>query len=216
MKVELIKTKDGSHTLFRPDLNEYYHSVHGAIQESQHIYISGLKEISKSVIRIFEVGFGTGLNTILSLIEAEKINKTLIYDCIEKYPLSPEVTNQLNYPDHIPYRYHQIFLQLHQCKWNEIIHFENMQLTKIMGDLINYEFKYSYDIIYFDAFGPDKQPELWSSDIFTKIYNATNKGGILMTFSVKREVRRRLQDSGFMVERLAGPPGKNQILKALK
>jgi tRNA U34 5-methylaminomethyl-2-thiouridine-forming methyltransferase MnmC len=217
MKIDLIKTEDGSHTLYRHDLNEHYHSIHGAMQESIHVYINtGLKEISKPVIRIFEVGFGTGLNTILSLIEAEKMKKSLVYDCIEKYPLPPEIINTLNYPDILPLKYREIFYKIHNEKWNEVLHFESMDLTKIMGDIKDYEFTCSYDIVYFDAFGPDKQPELWSSDIFLKIYNATNKGGFLVTFSVKGEVRRCLKELGFKVERLQGPPGKKHILKAIK
>jgi tRNA U34 5-methylaminomethyl-2-thiouridine-forming methyltransferase MnmC len=217
MKLDLVKTKDGSHTLYRPDLNEYYHSIHGAIQESIHVYInSGLNEISQPVVRIFEVGFGTGLNAILSLIEAVKMKKSLVYDGIESYPLSPEVINTLNYPDILPLKYREIFYQIHKEKWNETLHFDSMVLTKIMADMNNYEFTRKYDIIYFDAFGPDKQPELWTSEIFFKIYNAIDKGGFLITFSVKGEVRRRLQTLGFSVEKLQGPPGKKQILKAIK
>ncbi len=217
MKVDLIKTKDGSHTLYRPDLNEYYHSIHGALQESQHVYInSGLKATSKPIIRVFEMGFGTGLNVILSMIEAEKTNITLLYDCIEKYPLSSELINTLNYPDFLPPGYREIYFKIHQGNWNETLYFGKMQLTKIKGDIIKYEFNSCYDIIYFDAFGPDKQPELWSPDIFHKIFNATNEGGFLITFSVKGEVRRNLQHAGFKIEKLSGPPGKNEILKAQK
>jgi tRNA U34 5-methylaminomethyl-2-thiouridine-forming methyltransferase MnmC len=217
MKVDLIKTKDGSHTLYRPDLNEYYHSIHGAIQESQHVYInSGLKCISRPVIRIFEMGFGTGLNVILSLIEAEKTNRFLIYDSIEKFPLNSGIINILNYKDLIPSEYREKFLAIHHGKWDEILDFKNMQLTKISGDFLKYEFTAFYDLIYFDAFGPEKQPELWSAEIFHKIFNATNEGGLLMTFSVKGEVRRSLNQAGFKIEKLVGPPGKKQILKAEK
>ena len=217
MKVDLFKTKDGSHTLYRQDLNEYYHSIHGAIQESQHVYInSGLKCISKPIISVFEMGFGTGLNTILSLIEAEKTNKILIYDSIEKFPLTPGTISILNYPYLLPPEYREEFFAIHHGKWNEKLHFKNMQLTKIMDDFLNYEFTNCYDLIYYDAFGPEKQPELWSAEIFHKIFNAANVGGILMTFSVKGEVRRALNQAGFITEKLTGPPGKKQILKARK
>ena len=217
MNTDLKMTKDGSHTLYRKDLDEHYHSIRGARQESMHVYINpGLKEISKEVIRIFEVGFGTGLNTILSLIEAEKMNKSLVYDSIEKYPLPTDIINQLNYPDLLPAEYREVFYKIHTGKWGEVSDFGNMELTKIHADIRDYTFTGSYDIIYFDAFGPEKQPELWTADILEKIYHATEPGGLFITYSVKGEVRRLLQGLGFRVERLKGPPGKKEILRAVK
>ena len=162
------------------------------------------------------MGFGTGLNAILSLIEAEKTNKMLIYDCIEKFPLTDGIIDTLNYKDILPPGYSEKFVAIHHGKWNEQLNFQNMRLTKILGDFIKYEFTGFYDLIYFDAFGPEKQPELWSEEIFQKIFNTINKGGLLLTFSVKGEVQRGLHKAGFKIERLTGPPCKKQILRALK
>ena len=217
MYTELIETGDGSHTLFRPDLNESYHSIHGAIQESMHIFINpGITKSEKSVLRIFEVGFGTGLNVILSLIEAEKLKVSLTIDSIEKYPLSLETISKLNYPQYLPAEYKHLFHEIHEKEWNKSITINSLKLTKISQDLRSYEFQDSYDLVYFDAFSPEKEPDLWLREIFLKIYNALNIGGYLLTYSVKGQVRRDMQDIGFTVEKLPGPPGKKQILKAIK
>ena len=218
MYTELIATGDGSHTLFRPDLNESYHSIHGAIQESTHVFINPglLNKSVNPVIRIFEVGFGTGLNVILSLIEAEKMKLSLVIDSIEKYPLSMETISKLNYPKYLPVEYKDLFTEIHEKEWNKSIHINSMKLTKISQDFKDYEFRDSYDLVYFDAFSPEKEPELWTRDIFSKIYNALIIGGYLLTYSVKGQVRRDMQDIGFTVEKLPGPPGKKQILKAIK
>ncbi len=217
MKLELVTTNDGSHTFYRPDLDEQFHSKYGAIQESMHIFINaGLKTITKPEVCIFEVGFGTGLNVILSLIEAEKVHQALIYDSLEKFPIAKELILKLNYVNYLPAKYRPIFYSIHNEEWNKNFQLGNMSLTKYSGDIRTFNFTRTYHIVYFDMFAPDKEPELWSSEIFSKIFKAIEPDGFLITYSVKGIVRRRLQDAGFSVEKLDGPPGKRQILKARK
>ena len=217
MELQLKKTRDGSYTLYRPDLDEHYHSIYGAVQESQYIYINnGLQLISKPVIRIFDLGFGTGLNAILSLIDSDKSGKALIYDSIEKYPLNTGYIRKLNYTDFLPENYHDIFYKIHDYQWNVSEIAGSMKLTKISGDIRDYVFTGKYDLIYFDAFSPEKEPDLWSADIFRKIFHALDQGGLLVTYSVKGKIRRILADIGFTIQKIQGPPGKKQILKASK
>jgi tRNA U34 5-methylaminomethyl-2-thiouridine-forming methyltransferase MnmC len=216
--VEIILTDDGSHTLFVPELREYYHSVHGAIQESDYIFIKcGLNSSKADHVRIFEVGFGTGLNAFLSGVYASIHNRQIYYASIEKFPLSDKIINSLNYKDLIKKEYNELFGKIHSCRWNvpEVIN-RNFTLLKIQGDLLTEEIPGNFDLIYFDAFGPDKQPELWTDDVFNKISGLTVQNGILVTYSVKGEVKRSLKKNGFKVTRIPGPPGKRHILRAVK
>ena len=218
MKTELIKTLDGSHTLYRSDLDEHYHSIHGAIQESMHVFINpGIIRNPKFFLRIFEVGFGTGLNVMLSIIEAEKLKKSLVIESIEKYPLEMEIIRSLNYSDFFPSGYDRIFSLIHAQKWDtpEFIT-PDAQLMKISGDISTCQLSGQYDVIYFDAFSPDKQPELWTVGICIKLFNALQNEGILLTYCVKGQVRRQLEAAGFIVEKIPGPPGKKHVLKAIK
>jgi tRNA U34 5-methylaminomethyl-2-thiouridine-forming methyltransferase MnmC len=216
--LEIRKTEDGSHTIYDPELNEHYHSTHGAIRESDFIFIgSGLKYSVSNPVRIFEAGFGTGLNALLSCIYALKNDRDIIYTAIEKYPVNENIINSLNYRELIKDNMGYLFEKIHDCDWNvpeRII--KNFTLHKIKGDLITYKASGIYDLIYFDAFGPDKQPELWTDDVFKKISAATAQNGILVTYSVKGEVKRSLRKNGFDVRRLPGPPGKRHILRAIK
>jgi tRNA U34 5-methylaminomethyl-2-thiouridine-forming methyltransferase MnmC len=217
MKVDLKTTKDGSHTLYRPDLDEHYHSVYGAIEESMHIYIHcGLNIIRKPGVRIFEVGFGTGLNAILSIIEAEKTDRILRYHTIEKYPLDRSLIHKLNYNQYLDPKYHEVFYSLHDAEWDQSRNIGKTSFLKIRGDIADYKPEENYDLIYFDPFSPEKEPELWSHGIFEKIYKSLIRGGYLVTYSVKGDIRRLLTDLGFHVERLPGPSGKKHILRAGK
>jgi tRNA U34 5-methylaminomethyl-2-thiouridine-forming methyltransferase MnmC len=215
---EIIVTEDGSHTLFVPELNEHYHSVHGAIQESDFIFIkSGLDYCKTNPARIFEVGFGTGLNTFLTCVNATAQNRKIEYTSIENNPLPGYLIDSLNYKNMVGSEYSKVFEQLHSCNWNvpERIN-KNFTLLKIKADLTDYEVQGNFDLIYFDAFGPDKQPEMWSDAIFEKVSGITDRNGILVTYSAKGSVQRALKKNGFEVDLLPGPPGKRQIIRAIK
>lgn len=238
MQHQIKTTKDGSHTLFVPQLNEHYHSVNGAIQESYHIFINaGLEYFLNSyyennrqslqTINILEIGFGTGLNALLTLIESERKSIKVFYNSIELYPVSIESAKKLNYPSLIDKNnLHQNeyiaehFLQLHSAKWSKPVDItSNFTLLKQQIDFSNpSQFNTSklINIVYFDAFAPEKQPEMWTSDVFNKIFSLCDKGAILTTYCAKGVVRRMMQNVGFQIKRLPGPPGKREILRGEK
>jgi len=220
MERHIIVTEDGSHSLFVPELNEQYHSIHGAIQESNHVFIdSGLKRCEKNARVVFEIGFGTGLNAFLTLLESEKSKHKVTYIGIEKYPLLPAEYKTLNYAAQINSGYTSVFQQIHECEWGRTLEITpSFSLLKINSDLRNESFETLpfFDIIYFDAFAPDKQSDLWQEAIYQKIYNHSNTGAILVTYCAKGIVRRGLQQVGFNVERIPGPPGKKEMLRAIK
>ena len=221
-EVKIESTADGSHTLFVPSLNEHYHSVNGAKQESDHIYIkAGLLNSLKNDIKILEIGFGTGLNAYLSLKVTQNTAKRIDYTSLELYPLSMDIVGQLNYVESGEPENKEYFTQLHACDWgkrNEIA--SSFYLTKIQTDFSKLDFPLymdtTFDVIYFDAFAPEKQSEMWSQRIFDTLYTLTNKEGILTTYCAKGVVRRMLLQAGYNIERLAGPPGKREILRATK
>ncbi|MDX9947770.1 MAG: tRNA (5-methylaminomethyl-2-thiouridine)(34)-methyltransferase MnmD [Bacteroidales bacterium] len=215
---EIILTEDGSHTLFVPELSEHYHSIHGAVQESQFIFInSGLKHTDLSPVRIFEAGFGTGLNAYLSAIESSSANRKIFYTSIEKYPLPAEITGRLNYSGLFPGAKDGLFSNIHSCPWNMPVDITGtFTLTKIEGDLTKTAPEGRYDLIFFDAFGPDKQPEMWTGEVFERISAITETGGVFVTYSAKGSVQRSLKKAGFDVSLLPGPPGKRQIIRAVK
>ena len=219
--MELKKTADGSHTLFVPELNETYHSIHGAIQESQHVFIkNGLHYFSdKEVVNILEIGFGTGLNALLTLLAVENSSQTVNYVSLEKFPLPNKLIQQLNYPTQLKLNATQtaLFHQLHTCEWNTSTPIsKNFNLLKIENDLADFQSDTTFDIVYFDAFAPEKQAELWTDIIFSKIYSLLNSGGILVTYCAKGMVKRTLKSVGFQLETLPGPPGKREMIRAVK
>lgn len=220
MNRHLIITEDGSHSFFVPELNEQYHSIHGAIQESNHVFIeSGLKKCQKNNLIVFEIGFGTGLNAFLTLLEAERLKKTITYIGIEKYPLLPQEYSSLNYAVQTDSELVDTFQLLHQCEWEKQIKITPFfSIQKIKSDFRNKDIVKLpiFDLIYFDAFAPDKQPDLWQQSIYRKIYLHANQGAILVTYCAKGAVRRDLQHTGFFVERIPGPPGKKEMLRAIK
>ncbi len=216
---DILKTKDGSYTLYLDYMNETYHSRHGAIQESLHVFIqSGLKWMKKDEINILEIGFGTGLNVLLTLLHQKQNNfpRRIFFESIEKYPLSWDLVKQLNYV-RTPLE-KNLFHRIHLCKWNEVCMINNDQfyLMKNKTDLIDFQPNKLFDLIYFDAFAPDKQPEMWTKGVFTKLYENMNKNGVLVTYSAKGSVRRTMQSVGFEVEKIPGPPGKREMLRAKK
>lgn len=217
-KVIFESTADGSHTLYVPELDEHYHSTNGAVQESTHVFIeAGLKRIEKNDIKILEIGFGTGLNTLLTL--KNKGDKQIDYHTFELYPLPYSIVDKLNYAICIDESLLGIFNQMHQQEWNTTAELsKDFLLTKIEADfsLLGYSHTCQYDLVYFDAFAPNKQEEMWTEAIFNHLYSITASNGVLVTYCAKGSVRRMLQNSGYFVERLPGPPGKREMLRATK
>jgi tRNA U34 5-methylaminomethyl-2-thiouridine-forming methyltransferase MnmC len=215
---KLIKTSDGSHTIYVPELDEHYHSVHGAVQESQFIFIhNGFEYCKSNPVSILEIGFGTGLNVLLTAIRNLSDPREVNFTSIEKYPLDEITINSLNYYEFAGEKGKEIFRLIHSSPWelkNAIL--TNFNLTKLRSDFTVKKPEGLYDLIYFDAFGPDKQPEMWTSDIFDSISNVTRKDGILVTYSAKGAVKRSLKACGFEVSLLPGPPGKRQMIRAVK
>ena len=218
MKSKLITSLDGSHTLYVPELDEHYHSINGAISESVHIFInSGFRYQTRNPLRIFEVGFGTGLNTLLTIVESRKENRKVSYTTIEKYPLKAEIISNLNYPDRLGTGAKAIFDTIHNTSWFENVQLDdNFSLRKIEGDLTEQIPAGQFDLIYFDAFGPDKQPEMWTKDIIKQISIITAPGGVFVTYSARGELKRNLRGCGFSVTALPGPRGKRHITRAIK
>lgn len=217
--MKLEQTADGSYTIYVPELDEHYHSVKGALTESQHIFIDmGLKHAKVAEPRILEIGLGTGLNCFLTLMEAEETQRKVHYTGIERYPLDMEIIGKLDYPSMIGKGHEYDYLSIHRAPWGEDTELSPwFTLRKIEGDFTCYNFEGTYDIVYFDAFAPEKQPEMWEQSLFDSLYQVLDEGGILTTYCAKGVVRRMLQAAGFEVERLAGPPGgKREILRATK
>jgi len=166
---------------------------------------------------VLEIGFGTGLNAFLTLLESERSGAKIKYTSLELYPVEVEKALQLNFPEEIAHEKRQLFELLHTSPWNEeTIITPNFSLKKIETDFTQFVFKENFDVVFFDAFSPEKQPEMWSRDLFSMIYANCNHGAILTTYCAKGIVRRAMQEAGFTVERLQGPPGKREILKSLK
>jgi len=218
MKLKLIKTSNGSHTLYSPEFEEHYHSIHGAIQEAKHVFINaGFLHCKKNPISILDVGFGTGLNAFLTYLEAKNSGKRIHFHTIELYPLDISLVRKLNYIDILNPNEKYIFNKLHQVAWNKRKNINNnFTLHKILADLTTYSFNDAFDLVYFDPFAPDIQPELWDKKIFRKIYDSLNKEGIITTYSAKGEVKRTLTNIGYKVESLPGPLGKREIIRAIK
>ena len=218
---KLITTEDGSHSIYVPELNEHYHSTHGAIQESNHVFIeAGLKEIlkSKSFINIFEMGFGTGLNVFLTLIYSLDHEVDIKYTAIEAFPLESEIFTSLNYGELIKNgTSNNYFEHIHNGKWEQwSILSDGFQLKKQISSLEDFQPENKFDLVYFDAFAPNVQPELWANEVFLRIFNSMNPGGILVTYCCKGDVKRSLKSTGFSIEKLPGSLGKREMLRARK
>lgn len=224
MERELQLTADGSHTLFVPQLNEHYHSVNGAVQESRHIFIgAGLHAMEKANIRLLEIGFGTGLNAFLTLCEGMRsapeagCYRHIDYYAVELYPLEREIVETLNYGERADVGERRWFEQLHAAPWNAAVAInERFTLHKIAGDSRTCDLPEEIDLIYFDAFAPDKQPEMWEPAMFDRLYAVSAPGARIVTYCAKGEVRRRMQAAGYRMERLPGPPGKRHMLSGCK
>jgi len=221
-KLEIRRTLDGSDTLFVPELNEHYHSVFGALQESTHVFIkNGFLDVDtgNDPVSVLEVGFGTGLNALLTNLTAKTQGREVHYAAIEKYPLEKEAWSLLNYPLLLQEQdAAEEFRKIHEVAWEEPqkIH-KRFTLTKIQQDIRSFSPpKKKFHIVYFDAFGPDVQPDLWSEEVFQHMYHLLMPGGILITYSCKGKVKRNLKIAGFTIEKLPAPPGKREILRARK
>ncbi len=217
MKPKTVKTADGSHSLYIESLKEHYHSIKGAVQESRHVFIeAGLKQKPEKDLHILEIGLGTGLNALLTIQHIESTGQKVYYTAIEKYPLEKAITDQLNYAQ-ITGMNENIFSSIHNAVWGSTQKITgNFHLEKIEANLVNWAPSGMYDLIYFDAFGPDKQPEMWTLAIFEKLFDSMTPGGILTTYSAKGAVRRWMDAAGYEVERIPGPPGKKHMTRATK
>jgi tRNA U34 5-methylaminomethyl-2-thiouridine-forming methyltransferase MnmC len=226
---EIIVTQDGSHSIRVPEMNVTYHSVHGAIQESKHVFIeAGLKTllpVEGTALNIFEMGFGTGLNALLTMIESEKLQKKIRYETVDLFPLDSNEARSLNYCKQLGREDLQpIFEQLHSCEWEKKTNItENFRFKKSRTDLLNFETsetclsgRQAFKLILFDAFAPNAQPELWTKEIFEKMFAMLKPGGVLVTYCSKGDVRRAMQAAGFNIEKLPGPKGKREIIRAAK
>jgi tRNA U34 5-methylaminomethyl-2-thiouridine-forming methyltransferase MnmC len=219
--LEIITTSDGSHSLINTSLQETYHSVHGAIQESKYVFIhSGLsywqeKNPEKS-IRILEMGFGTGLNAFLTLLEGIHLTSPVYYESWEMFPVDLSVAKQLNYGDVLGSK--DMFLKLHEATWEGPSSITpDFTLVKRKGDIQQACWsKESFELIYYDAFAPSKQPDLWSAEMLKKITDTLAPGGVWVTYCAKGQVKRDLRSFGRMVETLPGAPGKKEMIRALR
>lgn len=216
MERSVFITADGSHSVTVPQLNVTYHSRHGAVQESRHIFIeAGLKEMlkRKGDISIFELGFGTGLNALLTLME----DGNFYYETTELFPLDVSVAATLNYTNILNRQDLQpAFMQLHECEWNTTCTItDRFLLLKRNENIRDVILTNRFDLVYFDAFDPAAQPELWGVNIFSKLFKAMNSGGLLLTYCSKGAVRRAMQEAGFKVEKIPGPKGKREVVRAI-
>jgi len=219
LKRSIIQTRDGSTTIHIEGWDECYHSRFGAIQESQHVFIkNGLSLFENKSISILEIGFGTGLNGFITFLESQKLNQTIDYVGVEAFPVSNDEVVSMNYVSELNAENdREIFNKMHQSDWEEqIILRANFLFTKrqqFFEDIIDIE---KFDLIYFDAFGFDVQPELWSTAIFQKMYSALKPQGVLVTYAARGVVKRSMIEVGFKVEKLEGPPGKREMFRAKK
>ena len=215
---ELKLTADGSHTLYVPAIDEHYHSHFGALTESRHIFINaGLATIGSGNAEVLEVGFGTGLNTLLSALYAIDNKLHVNYTSLELFPLAHSVTDTLNYGSITGEGGKEIFRAIHEAPWGVMVEINDwFTLKKIESDVTKDDPEGIFDLVYFDAFGPDKQPEMWTEEVMRKMAAVTHPGTVLVTYSAKGSLKRMLKSFGFEVTQLPGPPGKRVMTRAVK
>jgi len=221
MSNKLFETSDGSHSLFSGQYGVSYHSKHGAVQETQHVFINAalrLKALTQQDLHILDIGFGTGLNAYMTLFEAAKRNLKITYTAIEAYPISLDQATQLNYSQLLKKEaFQSTFLKMHGDNWGEnLLLNDHFQFTKFQKKFEDLAFDNQFDIIYFDAFAPNSQPELWGEDILSAMYKALKPEGVMTTYCAKGVVKRTLKAVGFEIEALKGPPGKREMTRAIK
>lgn len=218
---EMFETQDGSHSLIALDYGVSYHSKYGAVQESRHVFIeAGLYPLllKKKPLQLLEIGFGTGLNAFLTFLEAERLQIPIHYEAIEAFPLAVNLISALNYPKTAASdAYPGIFQELHETPWEadvQVGSFFTLHKRKEKAEVLHYLPR--FDLIYYDAFAPGAQPELWETQVLSAMYLALKPGGVLVTYCAKGEVKRRLKTIGFSLESLQGPPGKREMIRARK
>lgn len=220
MKRKVIETEDGSNTILIEAWGESFHSIHGAIQEAQHVYIeNGLRFVFQKkidAVQILEIGFGTGLNCFMTLIESEKKHQKVFYTGVEGFPLNNDEWGSLNYQRFFDSSFEAKFSKIHLIDW-EVEKMISSHFCLIKRKLMfeNIDFENQFDLVYFDAFGFQYQPELWSEEVFIKIKKAMKPNGVLVTYACKGLVNRILKDIGFKIEKLEGPPGKREMTRAI-
>ncbi|PAM94880.1 SAM-dependent methyltransferase [Flavobacterium sp. IR1] len=219
MEREIIKTLDGSTTIHLKEWNESYHSKHGAIQEAKHVFImNGLSLFKTSPVTILEIGFGTGLNAFITFLEATQKQQKIDYVGVEAYPVDAKEVIEMNYVEELEAnQYKDVFAKMHESEWDQrLVISADFSLTKrkqFFHEINDFEI---FDLIYFDAFGYRVQPELWSTEIFEKMYKSLKPNGVLVTYAARGVVKRSMIEVGFIVEKLAGPPGKREMFRAFK
>ncbi len=219
MKREIIQTKDGSTTIHLEEWNESYHSKHGAIQEAKHVFIkNGLSLFKDKTLSILEIGFGTGLNAFITFLEASDMEQKIDYVGVEAYPVASEEILSMNYVVELEAENKMaVFETMHKSNWNEkVVLSDYFSLTKRQQFFQDIDDVAQFDLIYFDAFGYRVQPELWSTAIFKKMYDALKENGVLVTYAARGVVKRSMIEVGFIVEKLEGPPGKREMFRAFK
>lgn len=218
---KLFITEDGSHSILSEKYGVSYHSKYGAINEAKHVFINSaliFKAEIQQDISILEIGFGTGLNAFATFLESKKRNLNIRYTGVEAYPISVNQAMQLNYAAMIePPENTGFFVNLHQLPWNVASQLnDHFKIEKVLKKFEEIDFERQFDIVYFDAFAPDAQPELWSDEMMEKMFRALLPDGILVTYCAKGSVKRSLKKAGFSVEALPGPPGKREMTRATK
>lgn len=219
MKQTLFVTNDGSTSIHIEEWNESYHSKHGAIQESYHVFLkNGLSLLQGKSVAILEIGFGTGLNALITLKEAPNFNQNIDYVGVEAFPVALEMAMQMNYVNQLEDESLQVpFQKMHEVEWEVKSQISpSFALTKEKKMFQDISHKNQFDLIYFDAFGFRVQPELWSVEIFQKMYDAMKIGGILVTYACRTSIKNAMKEVGFVVEKLPGAPGKREMLRAIK
>lgn len=218
MERKIQITEDGSATIYIPAMDETYHSRHGAIQEARHVFLKhGIASVSSNSVTVFELGFGTGLNALLTYQFGEK-KHSIDYLCIEAYPVEKQLIDSLNYLDEVGEEYGSIFGRMHTSKWGESVALsDRFTFTKIHEKIASYvPKKDSIDIVYFDAFGPRAQGAMWELSVLEKMYLMLRPGGILVTYCAMGQFKRDLKSLGFTVIGKPGPPGKREMTVAVK
>ena len=217
--LEIVESNEGVKTLINERLNEHYRSMHGSVQESMHMFINhGFNSLNRNIadVSILEMGFGTGLNAILTYRENQLLRRSVHYTTVEAFPLPTSVTDRLNYFEFFGQPLQPVFKKMHASTWFENISFENFVLHKIEADMLELQLDGAYDLVYYDAFSPLHQPELWTFEVLHKIYESCKKNALLVTSCAKGDVKRTLKAVGFDVETLQGPNGKREMIRAVK
>lgn len=221
VSMEIITTQDGSPTIRLPDLDVTYHSRFGAVQESRHVFIENglyLKSIGRKELQILEIGFGTGLNALLTALESQRLALKVHYTSLDCHPLEQSVWSALDFSSCIEYPFaKEYFNRIHEAPWNEAAVLTPVfTLEKLNKRVENWMPKAAYDLIYYDAFAPSSQPELWTEEIMVKMFRALKPGGVLVTYCAKSTFKKALKTAGFLVESLPGPPGKREMTRATR